>query len=655
MEYHVSKSGCDKNSGSKQSPFLTIQKAADLAVAGDKIIVHEGEYREWVKPKNSGQDFARITYTAGENERVVIKGSEKIDCWENLENGIWKAVLPDSFFGDFNPFAENLDGDWREEPKNHFVHLGDVYLNGKSFYEAASLDEVKNPKIKSECDFWTWDAGRDRHIENPDETVFVWFAEHDEKSSQTTIYANFHKYNPNKELVEINVRKACFFPEKTGINFITVRGFEMAQAACQWAPPTAMQYGLLGTHWSKGWIIEKNIIHDAKCSAISLGKEETTGHNDFSKTKLKPGYQYQMEAVFKARHIGWDKERIGGHIIRSNKIYNCGQNGIVGHLGCVFSEIYGNEIFNIATKYEFFGYEIAGIKLHAAIDVLIKNNYIHHCTLGTWLDWQAQGTRLSSNVYDKNLRDLMIEVSHGPCLVDNNIFTADYGLNNGSQGNAYIHNLWCGFIDKYPVLDRTTPYHLPHSTEILGTAFVYGNDDRWIRNIFVGKTKKDKFYTEQVENKLGYGTAIYDLCPENFSEYMKQINSIEGDHQRYFQINQAAYIQDNAYFNGARNFKNEKNFFTSDENPNVKISSEDSHLFVEIDLPENFIKSNVSSLPIFDCDTLEVPRLSQQRFDSPDGSKIILDTDIANQKRLEKTFAGPLQNLKAGHNKIKIW
>ncbi|MEV0005172.1 hypothetical protein AB0H28_23200 [Micromonospora sp. NPDC050980] len=48
-------------------------------------------------------------------------------------------------------------------------------------------------------------------------------------------------------------------------------------------------------------------------------------------------------------------------------------------------------------KREFYGYEIAGIKLHAAIDVVIRHNRIHGCSLGTWLDWQAQGTRLSRN------------------------------------------------------------------------------------------------------------------------------------------------------------------------------------------------------------------------------------------------------------------
>ena len=42
-------------------------------------------------------------------------------------------------------------------------------------------------------------------------------------------------------------------------------------------------------NWSKGWIIEHNIFHDAKCSAVCLGKEKTTGDNNFYKWRRKPG------------------------------------------------------------------------------------------------------------------------------------------------------------------------------------------------------------------------------------------------------------------------------------------------------------------------------------------------------------------------------
>ncbi|MBQ5385294.1 MAG: hypothetical protein IIU46_12705, partial [Treponema sp.] len=156
MEYHVGKNGSDENCGSIDFPFLTIQHAADLARAGDSVIVHEGEYREQVNPKNGGKEFARILYRAFDGDRVVIKGSEKIDSWEKISGGVWKAVLPDSFFGDFNPFVEKLSGDWLERPNDYPLHLGNVYLNGKCFYEVPSLEQVKNPKPKSECKFWTW-------------------------------------------------------------------------------------------------------------------------------------------------------------------------------------------------------------------------------------------------------------------------------------------------------------------------------------------------------------------------------------------------------------------------------------------------------------------------------------------------------------------
>ena len=38
-----------------------------------------------------------------------------------------------------------------------------------------------------------------------------------------------------------------------------MRGFTLEHAATNWAPPTAEQIGLIGTHWSKGWIIENNV------------------------------------------------------------------------------------------------------------------------------------------------------------------------------------------------------------------------------------------------------------------------------------------------------------------------------------------------------------------------------------------------------------
>ena len=333
--YHVSKTGSDFNPGTEERPFKTISKAAAIADFGDTVIVHEGVYREWVKPMNSGLPLHRITYKSANGEHVVIKGSERISSWINDGGSVWKAEIPNDIFVDGNPFATVLKGDWLVFPSAYEVHTAAVYLNGKALYEAPSIDEVRKPSLRT----WTFNppiTKREERIRDIDSTIYTWFAVVEDY--KTTVWANFQGFDPNAELVEINVRPSVFFPTRTGINYITVDGFELAQAATYWAPPTGDQPGIIGPHWAKGWIIENCDIHDSKCSAVSIGKEVSTGDNECTKYHRKPGYHYQMEVVFRALENGWSKEKIGGHIIRNNRIHDNGQNGIVGHLGCVFSE-----------------------------------------------------------------------------------------------------------------------------------------------------------------------------------------------------------------------------------------------------------------------------------------------------------------------------
>ncbi|WP_416150037.1 right-handed parallel beta-helix repeat-containing protein [Salipaludibacillus sp. HK11] len=636
-EYHVAKTGSDQGEGSKQHPFLTINQAASIAVAGDTIIVHEGEYREWVKPKHTGlSNIRRITYQSAENEKVVIKGSEQIEEWQKVEGTVWKTVLPNDFFGDYNPYKEEIFGDWVVH--NPGRHLGDVYLNGKSFYEAETFEQLLNPTRQTEVlDHWT------RKVvpaHNPEQSIYVWYAEVDE--SKTTIYANFQGTNPNEELVEINVRKCVFYPEETGINYLTVRGFEMAQAATPWTPPTADQPGLIGPHWSKGWIIEDNIIHDSKCSAISIGKEASTGDNYRTKRKDKPGYQYQLESVFLAKQAGWTKEKIGSHIIRNNKIYDCGQNGIVGHLGCVFSEIYQNHIYNIAMKREFFGHEIAGIKLHAAIDVQIHNNRIHDCSLGTWLDWQTQGTRVSRNLFYRNNRDLFVEVSSGPYIVDHNILTADYALDNHAQGGAYVNNLIRGKMVLRKMLDRATPYHVPHSTEIAGFAVVFAGDDRYYNNIFIGD-----------DGLEDVGTAHFNGYTTSLEEYIETVHQEDGDHDTFNKVEQPVYINNNAYYNGAESFERENETIVADDfNPELRIIEEGDDVYLSVELPEDFehMLGKIQS-----THSLNRVRIVDAEFENPDGSEVVVDVDLLGEKRSAESVLGPIAQLRKGKNYLKVW
>ena len=99
-----------------------------------------------MRPRNTGlSNSRRITYQAAEGEKVVIKGSEQIRDWERVEGSIWKTVLPNDFFGDYNPYTEEIFGDWlATTDTGRRKHLGEVYLNG--LFEAVSFAGVAKPR-----------------------------------------------------------------------------------------------------------------------------------------------------------------------------------------------------------------------------------------------------------------------------------------------------------------------------------------------------------------------------------------------------------------------------------------------------------------------------------------------------------------------------
>jgi len=274
-------------------------------------------------------------------------------------------------------------------------------------------------------------------------------------------------------------------------------------------------------------------------------------------------------------------------------------------------------------KREFYGHEIAGIKLHAAIDVQIHHNRIHDCSLGLWLDWEAQGTRVSKNLFYNNNRDIFVEVSHGPYVVDHNILASEYAIDNMSQGGAYINNLIAGKMNQRKVLNRSTQYHLPHSTKVAGFAFVYGGDDRFYNNIFIGK--------DGVEN---VGTSHYKNYTTSLEEYIEKVNAVPGDLGEFERVEQPVYINKNAYFNGAEPFEREKDkLVDKDFDPKLTIIDKGDEVYLSCQLPDEFgeIVGDIHSTK-----TLERVRIVDAEFESPDGKELVLDTDYLDTKKIGK-------------------
>ena len=646
-EYHVAKTGSDQNDGSAAAPFLTINKAAMVLKTGDTVTVHQGVYREWVQPRNSGADvYHRITYRAAEGEEVWIKGSEEVKGWQRQgRTDIWKVVLPNSFFGDFNPFAEPLVGDWLSQTNGAYV-VGDVFINNKSLFQAITLEGVSEPVIP-------------RNTRKPEDAKRTWYVE--VTDTQTTIWANFGPgVNPNNELVEVTSRPAVFFPALPGVNYITVKGFHLSQAATNWAPPTAFQQGLIGPHWSKGWIIEDNVISNSKCVGISLGKDRQSGQNRWTIERTLSGFNRELEVIFQAEDMGWKKENIGSHIIRNNEIFDCEQAGIVGHLGCVFSIIENNYIHDCNAKRQYSGAEVGCIKLHAAIDVIVRNNVLENGYNGLWLDWQGIGTRVTGNVFFNNDHtDIWTEVTHGPCLIDNNVLLSPDAFLEWGQGAAFVHNIISGYITFHPVQERYTPYHAPHSTKIVGVMNFPGGDDRYYNNIFTIAPDSKYDYkdagTSVYNERPPYYDGIYtDMSSRNitnplllsFNEQMAAGNS----QPPRFQL--AMRVANNVYYNGVKPYAYETNPVTSGNDAKVSLEKRADGIYVKITVDGAL---NRAQTELMGTNNLGKTYYSNGYYENPDGTPLVIDKDFFGNARSSKPVPGPFENIRQGENEFCVW
>lgn len=649
--------------GSKNRPFRTISQAAFVAQAGDQVLVAPGVYREEVSPRWAGTKDAPIVYRSMEPRAAVITGAEPVKDWVHFREDVWMVTIANQRFGTYNPYTTRVWGDWLDQIVP--CHTGDVFLGEKSLYEQDSLEKVLHP-VENDS---SWDI---------EFTKYTWYTTQSEDGESTLIYANFQGKNPNLEDVEITYRPHCFYPEQEHVNYITLTGFVVTKAATQWAPPTALQDGMIGPHWSKGWVIENCEVSNSKCSGISLGKYLQQGNdNKWSHYKYKDGTQTQRDCALIAQIDGWSKETIGSHTVRGCDIHDCGQTGIVGNLGCVFSVIENNHIHHINNKRNLAGAEIGGIKFHAAIDVTIRNNHFHHCVRGIWLDWQTQGTRVTGNLFHDNCmprdyllqrkntmglglgEDLFIEIAHGPCLVDNNILLSERAIKLPTQGVAFVHNLIAGSVtavgkgvkngsDKYDST-RYTPIHLPHRTEITGFMSILHGDVRFYNNVFVQQPVREQL--QEICKPLPGDPMEWDDCnlecgTASYSGYMTQEQwerCFEGycgegcgvNRDRYY-MPLPVWMGGNVYFNGAK---------PADIDTDARVDNE-HHIILELkeDNGQLHLDSNFQAfLPearLITSDTLGMAFEPEQRFETPAGEDIVFDRDFYGNQRTT-IVAGP--------------
>jgi len=567
-EYHVAKNGDDAAAGTAAKPWCTIQRAADVAVAGDVVTIHAGVYREWVRPQNAGRKDAPIVYQAAKGEKVVVTGADPVKGWTKRSDGLWSAKVGYQTFCGMNPFNDIIFGNWftdggkkryrtrlvqngkplelhgaevfqggvnaggqfliniaglsfgertlpgtaavkRTGPRDGFdtqwgKEIGWITEGATCVYEKVDLTTPAARELQlhySSMNFPTcvefYDADRPqtllakvdtkatgdwrkyatvkstlpatmagvknlllcfRYVENVKDKLPAGHAALVPGMVTGTIYANFAE-DPNVCVPELVTRPACFYPTVEFRDYQTLRGITFENAGPNWAPPTSEQVGVVGTNWSRGWVIEDCTISGSSCSGITLGKygDEYDNFSDDS--------QRYTATISRAVENGFD--RVGHHTVRRCRIFDCGQVGICGSLGAVFSTVEDCEISYCFYKKTYAGAEMGGIKIHGAVDFTVQRCKIHHCGWpgAIWFDWMAQGARVKDCTFWANQQDVYCEVDHGPILFEGCDFLSPRAFSACSQSIAFVGNRILGswvFNDD----GRRTPIFKPHTVTI---------------------------------------------------------------------------------------------------------------------------------------------------------------------------------------------
>jgi hypothetical protein len=406
----------DSNPGSKELPFRTINRAAQILEPGERVVIASGVYRERVDPARGGTGPGRmISYEAAPGAKVVVKGSRLVGAgWtpstefkldvpaaERDRIRVYARRLDDLDFEGYNPFGMASIMQDRvyllpkpEELWRHLKRRGMVFVDGRR------LDQVELYQGLAARDgaFWCENDGLTIHVRLPGDT------------------------DPSRHQVELAIQEQVFAPRTRGLAFIRVKGLGFEHAANGFPVP---QRGLVSMSRGHHWIIEDCEIREANGVGLDIGAQD---------------WDMVPPAV------------IGRAIVRRNHIDQAGVCGLAGN-AVQDTLIESNLIEHVGYQDVELAWETGGIKLHAAKNSLLRHNVIRHTihAEAIWLDYENANTRITGNVMGDNLETLRggiyLEASHEPNMIDDNII---WGATPGAGGGSYNmpgHGGWGITID----------------------------------------------------------------------------------------------------------------------------------------------------------------------------------------------------------------
>jgi hypothetical protein len=191
---------------------------------------------------------------------------------------------------------------------------------------------------------------------------------------------------------------------------------------------------------------------------------------------------------------------------------------------------------------------------------------------------------------------------------------------------------------------------------VAGYAVIYGGDDRYIGNIFLGGDVAAAYGpTASGKAPAGYGTVGYDGHPTTFDEYLARVASRpRGDHRRFPGVKQPAYLRDNVYAPGARAFADEVSALTLTEEVSFEVADEGDEVYLVTRLPEAFGRVRLSVVTGADLPRV---RFADADFEERDGSPAVFDIDLPGERKDSgrRYPAGPIASLGPGTSRIRVW
>jgi len=418
--YHVSRNhpdASDNNPGTFDKPFKTINKAARVVKAGEKILVYSGVYREQVNPVNEGMAKDKmISYEKASGNKVIVKGTQIFNekwVWSrdkdkrDWAHNVWQAPLDEAVYTPFyieNASVKDIElMPWAVRWKGRVPYSlgrGIVFQNDKRLRQLAMLEDISFINGS----YWI------------------------DKDQKLIHIHPFDDVDPNGQQFEFTIHQQLFVPEKTGLSYIRVSGFIFEQAGNGYPRVgTGAVFAKGGDHW----IIENNIVRQCGSVGIEIGARMN---------ESRAATKKENDRV---------KAHTGGFIVRNNEVYECGTGGIEGHTNRN-SVISHNHIHHIGWQHVERYHECAGIKILVNTNVVAAWNTFHDIEEASaiWFDWDNRNCRITRNViYDigKNRNGtLYLEASIEPNMIDNNLIWNVEGpgvsLNDTDLSLVY-HNL----------------------------------------------------------------------------------------------------------------------------------------------------------------------------------------------------------------------